>query len=695
MTNAKKQHSADLLERDRSLIDFNARVLSWAERDDVPLLERLRFLTIVSSNLDEFFEVRMASHLLSFLDTDVVKDSTAEEYLALSKKIHKLVSNQYQIFNRQLLPDLMKVKLKIANEKQRTKTQTAWVRDLFVDSIQPLLVPMVLDPSHPFPQVPSKALNYIVRLSGENVFGRSNEIAIIQVPRMFPRFFEIPSRKGVKQRTYSSLSSIVREHLPLLFPGHDIQELSQFRVTRHSDIAFDEDEVKSLSAALRTSLQTRPFGRAMRLEIAENCSPYLERYLMTQFAIPVEAVYRVRGPVNLVRTRQLIDLIARPDLEFKPYKPSVVRINSGKRSVFERLSQKDIVLHHPYQSFSAVHELLETAVKDRDVVAIQMTIYRSGSDGRIVDLLKEAVRRGKMVMAVVELKARFDEEANIRNAEELGALGVQVVYGVHGLKTHSKMLLITRREGSGLKRYCHLSTGNYNSQTARLYTDLGFLTSNVDICHDVDHLFKHLASQTHKPPLRKLLLAPFDLFSRFIEHIQECTQAAKKGDGVSIACKMNSLTDPDLAKALNAAAEAGAQVDLCVRGACILRPIEGKGSSKGRIRVRSIIGRFLEHSRVYNFSINGVSTLYLSSADMMSRNMHGRIEIAWPIEDEKIKKTIFKECLELPFDDTKNGWSLELDDKYLDLSQSVTKRKTGTGQLISSQEILMNKYGRA
>jgi len=324
-----------------------------------------------------------------------------------------------------------------------------------------------------------------------------------------------------------------------------------------------------------------------------------------------------------------------------------------------------------------------------------MTIYRSGSDSRIVDLLKEAAQRGKMVMAVVELKARFDEEANIRNAEELGALGVQVVYGVHGLKTHSKMLLITRREGSGLKRYCHLSTGNYNSQTAKLYTDLSFLTSDVNICHDVDHLFKHLASQTHKPPLRKLLLAPFDLFSNLLKYIQACGEAAKNGHNVHIACKMNSLTDPDLARALLESAMLGARIDLCVRGACILKPLMHTKSNKGRIRIRSIIGRFLEHSRVYSFTINGATALYLSSADMMSRNMHGRIEIAWPIEDEKIKKTIFKECLELPFDDTKNGWSLEVSDKYRDLSQSTTKLKTNTGQLISSQEILMNKYGRA
>jgi len=685
-----------LIKRDLSFIDFNHRVLTWASNESVPLLERLRFLTIVSSNLDEFFEVRMAGHLIAYLDGETTQDSSPKEFLLLSKRTQRLVSKKYEIFNKELLPALKKIKLRVINEKERNKSQSLWVKKLFEDSIKPLLVPMTLDPSHPFPQVASKSLNYIARLDGENVFGRANEIAIVQVPRIFPRFFEIPSRKGVKQRSYSSLSSIVREHMGSLFPGQRITEFSQFRVTRHSDLALDEEDVKNLRTSLRARLVARPFGRAMRLEIAANCSEYLEDYLQTQFALPKESIYRSDGPVNLVRTRQLIELISDKTLEFPVFRPQRRKLSRGRKSVFDRLKEKEILLHHPYQSFEPVIEFLETAVRDDDVVAVHMTLYRTGSDPRLVELLKEAGRRGKVVMVVVELKARFDEAANIRHAEELEALGVQVVYGVHGLKTHSKMLLITRRERGLLVRYAHLSTGNYNAQTAKLYTDIGFMTADARMCMDVENLFKHLASQAQQPDLRKMILAPFNMLNAFLSMIERIANAARAGKHAKIRFKMNSLTDPILAKSLIDAASSGVCVDLCVRGACVLPSAAPVARHSGYIRVRSIVGRFLEHSRVYLFDIDGEQSMYLSSADLMSRNMHGRIEIAWPIESQKLRQQIEHECIDLSFSDTETSWDLHPNGEYVQRNVFL-KTKEAKGQSktsINVQQILMSKYGK-
>ena len=685
-----------LIKRDLSFIDFNPRVLTWASNESVPLLERLRFLTIVSSNLDQFFEVRMAGHLIAYLDGETTQDSSPKEFLLLSKRTQKLVSKKYEIFNKELLPALKKIKLRVINEKERNKSQSSWVKKLFEDSIKPLLVPMTLDPSHPFPQVASKSLNYIARLDGENVFGRANEIAIVQVPRIFPRFFEIPSRKGVKQRSYSSLSSIVREHMGSLFPGQRITEFSQFRVTRHSDLALDEEDVKNLRTSLRARLIARPFGRAMRLEIAANCSKYLEDYLQTQFALPKESIYRSDGPVNLVRTRQLIELISDETLEFPVFRPQIRKLSRGRKNVFDRLKEKEILLHHPYQSFEPVIEFLEIAVRDDDVVAVHMTLYRTGSDSRLVELLKEAGRRGKVVMVVVELKARFDEAANIRHAEELEALGVQVVYGVHGLKTHSKMLLITRRERGLLVRYAHLSTGNYNAQTAKLYTDIGFMTADARMCMDVENLFKHLASQAQQPDLRKMILAPFNMLNAFLSMIEKTANAARAGKHAKIRFKMNSLTDPILAKSLIAAASSGVCVDLCVRGACVLPSAAPVARHSGYIRVRSIVGRFLEHSRVYLFDIDGEQSMYLSSADLMSRNMHGRIEIAWPIESRKLRQQIEHECIDLSFSDTETSWDLHPNGEYVERNVFL-KTKEAKGQpktSINVQQILMSKYGK-
>jgi len=692
--NKKTHGEIELLNRDLSFIDFNERVLTWASRESVPALERLRFLTIVSSNLDEFFEIRMAGHLVAAMNGETTREHSRDSYVGLSDKTHRLVQRQYQIYNKELLPSLKKIGIQVLNEKQRNAGQRKWVKQLFENQIQPLLAPIALDPSHPFPQVASKSLNYVARLEGKNAFGRENEIAIIQVPRIFPRFFEIPSRSNTKQKSYSSLSSIIRAHLQDLF-DQEISELSQFRVTRHSDLALDEDEVKNLRNALKRGLQSRPFGRAIRMEVASSCSEKLAHTLLDEFALPPEALYKVDGPVNLVRTKQLIDLNKKRGLEFPTYTPKIAKLSRKKKSSFLQLKRQDVLLHHPFEPFSAVIDFLQGAVEDPDVIAIHMTIYRTGTDSVIMDLLKNAVSRGKVVMVVVELKARFDEEANIHHAEELQALGAQVVYGIQGLKTHSKMILVTRREKNELVRYAHLSTGNYNEITTKLYTDLGYMTNSALITKDVEKIFKHIASQTLKPKLSKLLLAPFDLAKEFKNQIQTVIQSAKQGEKAIIRMKMNSLTDRDFAFDLMNAAKAGVCVELIVRGSCIVPSIAPTKKNSGYLRVRSVIGRFLEHSRVYLFQSGRSKHLFLSSADLMSRNMHGRIEIAWPIEDRKLIKRIEHECFENYFEDTETSWELHPDGKYIEIKNLRAKqiKSTEKVRLHDAQQTLMLEHG--
>ncbi|WP_300651958.1 polyphosphate kinase 1, partial [Hydrogenophaga sp.] len=450
------------LDRDHSILAFNERVMDWARRPDVPPLERLRYLSIVSSNLDEFFEVRVAPHLTAAQANEQRGLYTAQSFEKLSEKIHELVAQQYAIYNDELLPLLEKKGIKLISHGERNPRQRRWVKEFFVNEVQPLLMPVGLDPAHPFPQVANKSLNFIVRLAGKDAFGRENEIAIVKVPRILPRFFRMPPIKGSKQTHFVSISSLIRSHLGDLFPGRQVTEFSQFRVTRHSDLAVDEEEVKNLRTALRKGLQQRHYGQALRLEVSAGCSEFLSNFLLEQFALPAKALYRVPGPVNLVRLNQLIDKVDAPALRFEAYNGGWPAQLTPGQSYFERLQQGDVLIHQPYESFDAVLAFLREAVEDPDVLAIKQTIYRTGAKSELMNLLREAVRRGKEVTAVVELKARFDEEANINYAERLESVGAQVVYGVVGLKTHAKMLLVTRREASGLKRYAHLSTGNYN-----------------------------------------------------------------------------------------------------------------------------------------------------------------------------------------------------------------------------------------
>ncbi len=684
-----------LLNRDTSILAFNERVLSLAQNPDYPLLERLRFLCIVSSNLDEFFEVRAAPHVDAMREDEQHSDINVQSYQKIAEVAHTLVDKQYHVFNAELMPALAEQGIHLVSHGDRTAQQKRWVAQYFETEVRPLLVPVALDPSHPFPQVANKSLNFIVSLGGVDAFGRDNNIAIVKVPRVLPRLIKLPKNLSGKQQKFVSLSSIIRAHLASLFTGREVLHFSQFRVTRHSDLAVDEEDVKNLRTALRKGLVQRNFGDAVRLEVSHGCDDKLAKLLLQQFDLPKLSLYRVHGPVNLVRLMQLADLAEGNNLKFKPFEPKMTQQLSPGQSFFTQLKQQDILIHQPYESFESVIDFLSEAVYDPDVLSIQQTIYRTGADARMLKLLQEAVRRGKEVMAVVELKARFDEEANINWAEALESVGAQVVYGIVGLKTHAKMLLVMRREGQQLRYYGHVSTGNYNPKTAKLYTDISMLTGDPLITRDMEHLFRHIASQVKLPRMQRLLAAPFYLHRRMLAKIKTAELAAKAGKPARIILKMNALTDVALTQALVKAGRAGVEIDLILRGACIL-PIGAPGLD-GRIRVRSVIGRLLEHSRVFYFQINNEESMWLSSADWMNRNMMRRVEIAWPIMDEKNLARILLECCEMSLKDNKDAWLMNVDGTYSLISNAVdhTDPQTKALEIYSAQQELLKKYTEA
>jgi polyphosphate kinase len=680
---APQSPTLKLLSRERAILEFNRRVLAQARRTDVPPLERLRYICIVSSNLDEFFEVRFADYLEAsrLPGTEVTPRDLAD----VAAAAHELVREQYAVFNDDVGPALRRQHIHIVNHAQRSEAQRKWVANFFEKQVRPLLTPVGLDPAHPFPQVANKSLNFIVKLSGTDAFGRDNSIAIVKVPRVLPRVIKLPAELTGHNQVFVLLSSVIRAQLDELFPGRSIEAFSQFRLTRDSDLDVDEDEMTNLRHALRLKMSTRQFGQAIRLEVVKGCREDLSNFLLTQFGLGADALYMVDGPVNLVRLTELIDQAQGDHLRFAPYEAAWPAALPRNGSIFERLRQGDVLLHHPYESFDAVVQFLREAVYDPEVLAIKQTIYRTGSESVLMELLLEAVRRGKEVMAVVELKARFDEEANINWADRLEALGAQVVYGIVGLKTHAKLLLVTRREGNRFRRYAHLSTGNYNPKTARLYTDVGYLTADAELTADADGVFHQLASLTKSRPPRQLLLAPATLHKRTLGLIAEVGAAAAAGKPARIVAKINALTDPELIHALVTAAQAGASIDLIIRGACMLPP--GLQGLSERIRVRSVVGRLLEHSRVLYFRWGkgaDEEALYLSSADWMSRNMLRRIEIAWPVRDPVLRQRVIDECLVPYLHDTRDAWLQQGDGTYRRIAEDG----------ISAQQALMTRYGR-
>lgn len=672
-----------LLDRDLSLLSFNERVLSLAQRQDFPLLERLRFLCIVASNLDEFFEVRMHQQLEAMQQGISNGNFTVSTYQKIADKAHELVEKQYDHFAYKLMPALEEKGIELVSSHIRTPAQRRWVAQYFSAEVKPLLLPVALDPAHPFPQVANKALHFIVQL--QNKSQKTSTIAIVRVPRVLPRITRLPDSISKKKQCFVSLTSIIRAHLTDLFEGAKITNFSQFRVTRNSDLELDEDVVINLRTALEEELLYRAYGEPVRLEVTVDCDDSLANFLLEQFKLPASALYKVDGPVNLGRLIQLPDLASINQLCFSSFTPAWPKQLSTGESILKHLKKQDILVHQPYESFEVMLQFLKEAVYDKHVLAIQQTIYRAGSDPRMLNLLQEAVKRGKEVLVVVELKARFDEEANLNWSEALESIGAQVVYGIVGLKTHAKMCLIMRKEGKTIKRYGHLSTGNYNPKTAKLYTDLSYLTSDATITREMANVFRHLTSELPLPRMRKLLVAPFTLHSTMLRNINAAINAAGKGKPAHIMVKTNSLTDETLANALIRAARKGVEIDLIVRGACIL-PLNVKGL-EGRIRVRSIVGRLLEHSRAFYFNVDGKVKLWLSSADWMTRNMLRRVELAWPISDPAMQERIINECFKVYLDDNVDAWALQKDGSY----QLVAKLTDGTDKTkaISAQSYLI------
>ncbi|MDR1310806.1 MAG: polyphosphate kinase 1 [Burkholderiaceae bacterium] len=673
------------LDRDISLLAFNARVLAQAENRSLPLMERLRFLCITSSNIDEFFEVRVASIRArgesgarrSIRDVDALLDN-------ISKDCHTLIEKQYAILNQEILPQLADSGIRLLTEEELNEKQRAWVKDFFDSEIRPVLTPIVLDPAHPFPRVLNKSLHFIISLSGKDAFGRGNDVAIIKAPRVLPRVIRLPEDISPGVGAFTLLSSIIQMYLPDLLPQRDIVACSQFRVTRDSDLWVDEEEVKNLKEALRSSLSNRHYGRAVRLEVAHDCPAELADFLLNQFDLDQRDIYYANGPVNMVRLLEMLDHINDPKLFFQKYTPSAVAL-SRRNSLFEALRGKDILLHHPFQSFQTVIDFIRQAAHDPDVLVIKQTIYRAGVHSELMESLIAAAQRGKEVLVVVELKARFDEERNIDWAGRLQEAGAQVVYGVMGLKTHAKLALVIRRENGVLRYYAHMGTGNYNPNTARIYTDFGLLTANEKLAGEVNEVFIRITSLTRPVKLDYLWMAPFELHRGIIRSIQNEARLVKQGKKGRIIAKVNSLIDESVIQALYAASSAGVKIDLIVRGACALKP--GVSGLSDNIRVYSIVGRYLEHSRIYYFRNNLKHDVYLSSADWMARNLFRRVEIAFPILDKALKKRILQEGL-LPYlKDNQNTWKLCPDGTYR------RKKAVRSQWQFSAQQYLMSLYG--
>ena len=675
------------LNRELSQLAFNRRVLAQAEDTRIPLLERLRYLCIASSNLDEFFEVRVASLLAkSRLDGDLQEPPALTAILErASIECHQIIEHQYAILNQHVLPELAEAGIHLLRHQDRNDAQRAWVKSYFEREVRPLLTPIGLDPAHPFPQVVNKSLNFIVELSGKDAFGRGTAIAILKAPRVLPRVIRLPDALSDKPgMSLCLLSSVIHAHIADLFTGREVLRYSQFRVTRNSDLWVDEEEVKNLRQALQGELQSRQFGVAVRLEVAVNCSANLSQFLLDQFSINKNRLYAVDGPVNMVRLSELIEHADQPALRFTPFTPKFPQ-QLDNQDLFALLRKQDVLLHHPFQSFLPVVDFIRNAANDASVVAIKQTIYRTGMNSDLMESLITAAQRGKEVTVIVELMARFDEEANINWADRLERAGAQVVYGVVGLKTHAKLALVIRREDGQLRSYAHMGTGNYHPTTTKLYTDFGLLTAHVGLTAEINEIFMHLTSLTKPKKLQHLWLAPFTLQKEFIRAIRNEATIARAGRPARIIAKMNALLDESVIRALYAASADGVKIDLIVRGACALRP--GVPGLSEHIKVRSIIGRFLEHSRIYYFRNDLAHDIYLSSADWMNRNLFRRIEVAFPILDKNLKKRIMNEGL-LPYlKDNQNAWELDSNGAYH--RRKPNKRQTP----FNAQQFLMTTVG--
>ena len=683
----------NLLNRELGALEFNRRVLALAQNLKIPLLERLKYICIVSSNLDEFFEIRIAvlKEQLRKNPKSKTQDGliVGDAYLNVVKETQTLVSHKYKIFQKDILPRLEREGVHLHFESAWTPSQHRWAKTYFEKELVPLLTPIVLDPAHPFPKVINKSLNFFVTLEGKDDFGRTPKLAVVQAPRSIPRVIQMPARISQKPYGIAILSTFMQSFVHELFPGMKITGCYQFRVTRNSDLFVSDDDISDLKESLKGELSTRHLGDAVRLEISSDIPDHLLKYLRKSCDLNSEDCYRVDGPVNLMRLMQVAEIVNRPDLKFPSHIPKLPLI---KGSIFDELKTRDVLLHHPYESFEPVLNFLRTASKDPDVLAIKQTIYRTGNVSPVMDALIEAAKNGKEVTVIVELLARFDEETNISWAAKLEEVGAHVVYGVVKHKCHAKMIMIVRKEllpAKGkrkpehtLKRYVHLGTGNYHPRTAKLYTDFGLMTSNPSICDDVHKIFMQLTGTSRLIKLKSLWHSPFTMFDQIVKHIQAEAKAAKLGKPARIVAKVNALLEPAVINELYKASQAGVKIDLIVRGVCALKP-KVKGLSEN-IRVRSIVGQFLEHHRIFYFYANGKENIYLSSADWMDRNLFRRIEVAFPILEPELKQKVINEGLNELLKDA-SSWNMNSDGLYKQ-SASASNNK------LSGQQNLLLKY---
>ena len=674
------------INRELSLLEFHKRVLELAMDTSVPLLERLRFLCISCTNLDEFFEIRVAG-LKQRMELGAPAQGPEKiparvVFEELHAQVRELVRNQYKVLNESMFPELTAAGVRFVQSDEWTAEQRAWLREYFDEQVVPVLTPLTFDPSRPFPRILNKSLNFIVRLHGRDAFGRRRHRGMVQAPRSLPRIIKLPehlSQDG--DHNFVFLSSIIRVHVDSLFPGLKVDGCYQFRVTRNSDLYIDEEEVSDLVGALEGQLEASRYGAAVRIEIGHECPEDLQQFLLDHFDLQEQDMFLVEGPVNLNRLSTVCDIKDKPELLYRPFAQGLPDELMTDDNIFDILAKKNVLLHHPYQSFAPVIDFLATAAKDKNVLAIKQTLYRTGADSPIVDYLVRAARSGKEVTVVIELMARFDEAANIALANRLQEAGAHVVYGLVGFKTHAKMLLVVRREEGKLVRYVHLGTGNYHHATTNVYTDYGYLSSSRRLGEDVHKLFLQLTSLTEASDLKRMYASPFTLFDALISKIHRERDNAKAGKDARIIAKINSLNETKMIDALYEASQAGVKIDLIVRGICSLRP-GIKGLSEN-IHVRSIVGRFLEHSRVYYFLNDGDEEFYCSSADWMDRNLFRRNESCFEIRQKAMREKI-RDHLELFLADNCQAWVLNGDGQYDRLSP-------GDGERISAQETFLEQ----
>lgn len=664
------------LHRELSQLQFNIRVLEQALDASTPLLERLKFLLIFSSNLDEFFEIRVAGlkEQITFAREQADADGLQphQALVRIAEVVHEQVDRQYQILNDILLPELAKQDIRFIRRRKWTSQVQAWVKAYFEEEIAPIITPIGLDPTHPFPLLVNKSLNFIVELEGVDAFGRDSGLAILPAPRLLPRIIQIPEDVGGPGVNYVFLSSMIHAHADDLFHGMSVRGCYQFRLTRNADLSVDAEGVEDLARALRGELYSRRFGNAVRLEVADTCPAHLVDFLLNQFGLAPAELYQVNGPVNLTRLFSVTHLASHPHLQFPAFTPAIPKALQNSENIFQAISKQDILLYHPFESFTPVIDLLRHAAKDPYVLAIKQTLYRAGANSEIVDALVDAARNGKEVTVVIELRARFDEESNLALASRLQAAGAVVIYGVVGFKTHAKIASILRRENGNFVRYAHLGTGNYHAGNARLYTDYSLLTADPELCADVSKLFSQLIGMGKTLRMKKLFHAPFTLRKTLLDLIAREASNADAGQPARIIIKVNALTDARMIKALYKASQAGVEIDLIVRGMCCLRP--GIAGVSHNIQVRSIIGQFLEHSRVFYFLNSGADEqLLLSSADWMERNLDKRVETCFPLEGKKMLARVKKELLTYLKDNT-HAWLLQSDGSYQQLQPTAEQQ---------------------